>query len=384
MKTLLKAIDILIVALSTGGVVVALLLLYGIAAAVPSISVDQPSIAYNNGNIIISTPFKASNPSPFAISDLSLNISIEDSAQSLVNLSSRPLSIPPGAVNYSGQFDAIIDLSNISRSEFQRLLSDFDILKINATVTGSQPPFSSTTAEAVLIFPWSPPMANLKIPIPELISSNSTHFQMQIPISFDDLSSQFPLSGNVTVLISDQFNNRYNAALTIYSPPEAHYTGYIGFDLTFPPPSAMATYAFNGTSLVFNMSVQLGVFNLALPPVNASFEIPWGATFKDCQIGEPTIIPINSSHSRLSFPFVFLNENRFITVNGTATASLLFGNTTIAASAMMPIFASSGSNFSSVANLVVPNIMLELSGLTLSMEFRTAQMTVSMEVRINA
>ena len=136
--------------------------------------------------------------------------------------------------------------------------------------------------------------------------------------------------------------------------------------------------------LTFNLSAQLHILNFTLPQIDSQFQILWGASFKDAQFGVPTVVPFNSLHSAVKFPFSFTNHNLFITLNGTANASLIFGNITIASSPAITLFAAPYSNFTASVTLLVPNAALDVPGLTLKLELRTEYATAYMEVKINA
>ena len=380
----LKLLDILIIAFSVIAVFIIILLFYNIAMAVPSLHLEQPSMSFEGGHFTIQTPFSVSNPGPFAISDVSYSIAVEDSAHSLVNITSIPITIPPGVSNYSNGFTVSFDFNQLSQSEFQRLISDFDMIKIQATVSGGMLPFISTTANATLILPWSPLMANFSIGLPEALPFNSTHINIGIPISFDNLSDLFPVNGNISVIIRDQFNRTYYVVLTVDAPSATRYSGSMLASVEMPPHSILTSFFFNDTLLTFNLSAQLHIFNFTLFPKDSKFQIIWGAPFKDPQFSVPTVVPFNSSHSTITFPFSFTNNNRFITLSGAANTSLFLGNMTIASSPSIPIFALPYSNFTSNVTLVVPNAALEISGLILKLELQTGYTTVYTEAQINA
>ena len=380
----LKVLDVLIIITTLVALGAAVALAYNMIGAAPSLRLGQPASEVSGTTVRFSIPATVSNPGPFPIADVRFSIYAEDSSGTLVNYSSTPFTVPAGASGYSAPISLALDLESLARQKFVHLLTSADTISIFAVVAGGMPPFSSTSINASIVFPWSPPMANLSTGSPVVSAYNSTHIRLAVPFSFDNLSDTFPVSGTAAATIVDSFNRTHYASFSIYAPTHSHYNGSAELYIGIPPPSEIEALLFNGTLIDMNATVELTVFNFTIAPAGIRLQIDWGAQLKDLVVGAPTVIPVNLTHSKLEFPFGFTNGNSFITVNGSANASIMQFGVAVAESQSIGIYALPHSPFNSSISLAVPNAAFNLSGLLLRIQIRTGYGTAYTEVAIIA
>jgi hypothetical protein len=72
-----------------------------------------------------------------------------------------------------------------------------------------------------------------------------------------------------------------------------------------------AEFLFNDSSFELDAFVALN-FAYAIPvQISMNLTIPWGAPFSNLSIGEPSVLPYNTTHSRVAIPLSFENHSFF-------------------------------------------------------------------------
>ena len=282
--------------------------------AVPTITVDQPSVSFTESDVKIDIPLSISNPGPLPISDVSLMLSVKDvSDTTIVSGSGGPFRVLAGQTEHLA-FPLILPLSDTPRAILSRLMTSSENLTVTATLQAYVAPLAKLTGRVSTDFPWGAPVDDLHISAPSVAIYNSSHLLVTVPVSFENHS---PFVDVDTVLEAETINATGHSAGVGSLDIQATRNSAFSQDLSLylRTPSMSETLFFNDATLNYTINLNATIFGI---PTSASrtIQLGWGAPVKNLHFDPFSAQTHNSTHAIISLPFSLMDNSDYVPLSG--------------------------------------------------------------------
>ena len=356
-----------------------------IAESAPSVSLGQvsPNITGNIARVDI--PVTIGNRGYLAFADINAVLSLKDSnGTTLVEGSGGPLTVPAGS---TGTFviTITIDTTKITPELLQGLMTNSQNLTVNASLGGAIPPMVSLAASASGNFYWGAPFKNLQMGSPTFVTYNSTHLLITIPVSFDNESPYFSISGPGTIRVVDENGEQVGSGtININAPTGSHFAG--NMQIYFAKPTTLTeSLLFDDQTLNYNALIELPSFGMGPFSISHPVSFSWGAPIKDLTVGNLQTSAYNATHARVTLPFSFKDNSAFLSVQGTLTSTILLTNgTEVGVGDTYTLNVSPGATLSDNLTGYIKNEAVGRSSYMLRLTFQTSYGSVIKEVTLHA
>jgi hypothetical protein len=181
-------------------------------------SFGEPSVHSSNGTFAVSLPLTLYNGGFYDISGLNITTLARDYSGSLVTSSTTLAPIVSGGATATLRHNMSISLEQAATSDLSHLLfmdSEFEVNAHLRLVYARVFPFEISFNTSM---PWGAPFANLTLGAIMVAPVNLTHFQVSIPVSFEN-HSYLEMDGVVDLEIVDNTNNLVGASSTSFIAP---------------------------------------------------------------------------------------------------------------------------------------------------------------------
>lgn len=196
------------------------------SATLVRVELGEPVVAFAGEEAILTLPIAIDNMGYYTLADLNVIAVISDFDANQISKSTT----------FAGDVhpqENIIIFHNTSVSPNQivaqgsYLINDLDLTlqgQVNLNYANLIP-FGFQVNKTV---PWGAPLHNFTVGAPERLSYNDTHHRISVPVSFQNHSPYFSVSGAISVEIR---NNRSESvernSVSIDVPPGTAYNGYV-------------------------------------------------------------------------------------------------------------------------------------------------------------
>lgn len=347
-----------------------------------SIRVGEPSVSSSGSVVEFSVPIGISNSGPFGVSDVRIYGEVRDAGGDLItSISSPPFSVAPGEIGTQRHLQIRINLSDIPQGRLQTLFSQAGNLTLLASLGLSIDPLISISAQASGTIPWEPPVKDFELGEPAVLGYNSTHIFASMPVRFEN-PSEIAVEGAVEVLFVDleTGSEMGSGYLDVNAPPGSIFEGELHSSFRLPE---------NATALLLeartyrcNATFGFRLFGIRVYTISSPLELQWSPPVDSPYLGSPSITPYNSTHSRFSLPFGFVNSNSLVTLDGSLSLGLAVGDVLVSESDPVGVHVPPGSGCSCNLTMLVPDWALSVPG-ALILSLDTPFGSASMEVPIN-
>ena len=316
-------IDALIFLSMVAAVGVVGLLVTNIAQIAPSVSIGEMSVRSLFPALQVEMPLTISNPGSFEVSNVSLKLSVEaeDHVQ-LLSGTMGPMNLPAGAKNVKATAVITVNTSKIPPATLQRLISNSENLTVKAEFYTDVPPFVKVSGSALGLFPWGPPVHNLKLSEPRITSSNATGMEIDIDVSFDNLSELLPISGTGSITVFDSDDNRVGSGfLAVDASPKSSFNKTLSM-LVGIPVEKLSALIFNDTLLSYRAVAEFKSFDVTVFTREQTFSFDWGAPLKNFIVGKLSISDFSESAIHAGIPVSFENHASWIDITAPLTLKI--------------------------------------------------------------
>jgi hypothetical protein len=384
-STIVKSLNVLIIItiIITIGAVAAVAMT--IAQSAPYVSIGQVSQNMTGTVARIDIPVTIGNRGYLAFADINARLSLKDSnGTTLVEGSGGPLTIPAGSTS-TFVLTITIDTAHVTPEVLQDLMTNSQNLTVNASLGGAIPPMVSLAASASGNFYWGAPFKNLQMGSPTFITYNSTHLLTMIPVSFDNDSPYFPVSGQGSVRVLDANGQQVGSGkIDINAPTNSHFSGNLQIYFVMPT-TLTESLLLNDTTLNFNALIELPSFGMGALTLPYPLTFEWGAPIKDLTVGNLQTTAYNATHARVTLPFSFKDNSAFLPVQGALTSTILLINgTEVGTGDSYILNVSPGTTLSDNLTGYMKNEAVGQTSYILRLNFQTAYGSVIEEVTLHA
>lgn len=178
-------------------------------------SFGEPSVHSSDGTFAVSLPFTLYNGGFYDISGLNITTRASDYRGSLVTSSTTLVPLILGGASATLRHNMSISMEQAATSDLSHLLFMDSELEVNAhlrLVYARVFPFEISFNTSM---PWGAPFANLTLGEIMVAPVNITHFQVLIPVSFEN-HSFLEMNGVIGLEIVDYLDNAVGASSTSF------------------------------------------------------------------------------------------------------------------------------------------------------------------------
>lgn len=327
-----------------------------IAGIANSIKLAEPTPTFKDGVLTLSSILTIRNPGPFNI-EAGITGTAKGDQGTQIGVTNTQLQVKTGTEEQKIPVNLVIDLTTLSEKDATRLASNPENITIEASAHVGIQPITTLTAEATAQVNWLPPMSNLTVGQPILRDANKKQVTVEVPFSFENQSPFFGFEGDGVISVFNSSNQQVGGGvLKIQSQPSTKWSdsGKIVLSL-----SANADYLLLKDA-TFRYRVE-EAFTLKSFPIttrmNQNITIDWGAPISNRQIST-SYSPINSTHIRVLTTLSFLNNNRFITADGSVTPRLVNDSGQSWVGTTQPLKVAPGGTATLNFDVTIPNSLL--------------------------
>lgn len=190
-------------------------------------SFGQPQVFSSNDLLILSFPILVNNTSYYDISELNLTANVMDHNGSVVSTSTALVPLIPHGSNIETAHNVSLSLNDITQRASSYLFND-TIFNINVSLKLRYAyafAFQFSQNETI---DWGAPLYNFSIGHISYQPHNLTHQKAVIPLSFENHSPFFSMTGTIRLEIFNDMNDSIGSGATsINVPPHSPYEGQI-------------------------------------------------------------------------------------------------------------------------------------------------------------
>jgi hypothetical protein len=327
-----------------------------VAGVANSIKLAEPTPTFKDGVLTLSSILTIRNPGPFKI-EAGITGTAKDDQGTQIGVTSTQLQVKTGTEEQKIPVNLVIDLTTLSEKDGTRLASNPENITIEASAHVGIQPITTLTAEATAQVNWLPPMSNLTVGQPILRDANKKQVTVEVPFSFENQSPFFGFEGDGVISVFNSSNQQVGGGvLKVQSQPSTKWSDSAKIVLSLP---ASADYLLLRDA-TFRYRVE-EAFTLKGFPIttrmNQNITIDWGAPISNRQIST-SYSPINSTHIRVLTTLSFLNNNRFITADGSVTPRLVNDSGQSWVGTTQPLKVAPGGTATLNFDVIIPNSLL--------------------------
>ncbi len=327
-----------------------------IAGIANSIKLAEPTPTFKDGVLTLSSILTIRNSGPFNI-EAGITGTAKGDQGTQIGVTNTQLQVKTGTEEQKIPVNLVIDLTTLSEKDATRLASNPENITIEASAHVGIQPITTLTAEATAQVNWLPPMSNLTVGQPILRDANKKQVTVEVPFSFENQSPFFGFEGDGVISVFNSSNQQVGGGvLKIQSQPSTKWSDSGKIVLSLP---ANADYLLLKDA-TFRYRVE-EAFTLKSFPIttrmNQNITIDWGAPISNRQIST-SYSPINSTHIRVLTTLSFLNNNRFITADGSVTPRLVNDSGQSWVGTTQPLKVAPGGTATLNFDVTIPNSLL--------------------------
>jgi hypothetical protein len=376
-------LNILIILSVVGSLGVSYALVNNIIQLIPTLKISNTTTSFQGNKLFLSTSLVASNPGPFT-AEGSFTALLRFSNNKELSLVSPKISIPSGATDYRAPINLELDLSIISEDDIMDLIQNYSNFTLTASAEVGLVPMLSLRAEVQATIPWAPPGHDLKVGQPAIDWFNSTHIGLNIPYSFENLSSYIDASGSAEASIYDSNDRRIGGGfLNVTAPPNSISIGLAKVVVNLPENTLYLLYHDAKLSYRAEVDFRAEKMGFFVYKYTKSLDVDWGAPVKDPKLIQKQITVFNTTHSLFTATLASTNSNDYITLEGNLRALLILDGETIATGDYQHFQAPPKTTNSWNLELVAPSPALQGGDLILRLELKTKYSDFHWEVPLN-
>ncbi len=169
-------------------------------------SFGEPSVHNSNGTFTVSLPLTLYNGGFYDISALNITTRATDYAGSPITKSTTLVQLISGGASGTLRHNMSISLEQAATSDLSHLLFMDSELEVDAHLKLVYARVFSFEISFNTSMPWGAPFANLTLGDIAVTPVNLTHFQVSIPVSFEN-HSFLEMNGTIDLEIVDNMNN---------------------------------------------------------------------------------------------------------------------------------------------------------------------------------
>lgn len=190
------------------------------------IGFGEPTINMTEEDLNIMLPITLGNEGYYSIADLNITTILSDSENSQISEATTYVSQVPPQNNTTILHNISLPLDQImANMDYLFNDSDFTLLGSAQLNYANLVPFSLKTNTTI---PWGAPLFNFTMSDPILNMYNLTHFGVTVPISFENHSPYFSVTGVIRVeLINNSHQVIGEGAVSMDVPPGTSYNGQL-------------------------------------------------------------------------------------------------------------------------------------------------------------
>ena len=202
-----KIVDIVIIVVSIlGFAIVGAMAMTGIRTA-SSIGAVTVNTSFSGSSETISVPVSLKNPGPLPLNAINIGLNVLDhNGTNLFTGGGGPISLSPGSSG-SLPINVSFDLSQLPPQQLKSLVTTSQNFTLRGTISASISSITSFTGKFNTIYNWGAPVANLNFGTITISAHNQTSARFSLPVSFQDQSKGFGVSGTLSGKILGQSGN---------------------------------------------------------------------------------------------------------------------------------------------------------------------------------
>jgi hypothetical protein len=200
----------------------------GVRAAV-SISVGGVSVQSSGLIQTISVPVSLRNPGPLSLNDINVSVLVlNTNGSKLFTGGGGPVSLPAGS---SGNLPITVNfnLGQLPESELRSLAMTNQNLTLSTGIGASVSSLTNFAGVFDTVYQWKAPVSNLKLGLVSVIAYNKTYAKFNAPLSFEDQSQTFAVTGSAVGTILDQSGSAVGTVseLKLDVSPSSSFSGQV-------------------------------------------------------------------------------------------------------------------------------------------------------------
>ncbi|MCX6649847.1 MAG: hypothetical protein NTV61_10760 [Candidatus Bathyarchaeota archaeon] len=349
-----------------------------VANVAASIKTTAPTQTLNNNKLTISTTLTITNPGPFTV-EASFTPKIEGNQGTQIGITGQKIQIPADTQQHNIPVSLEIDLSKISDEDINRLANNPENFTISLSASTALQPIISIGAEATAHLNWLPPIHNYTIRTPTITEVTPTQITIQVPLSFENQSTFLTVDGEEKIKIFDPTNQQVGEGnLKITAEPTTKWSTPATITLT--PTNNIEDLLLKDTTTQYRIESDFTLTNYPITSTRTqTFTLEWGALIKNPQT-QTSATPLNATHTKIMAQLSFLNNNHYITLDGTINPKIVNQTGESWAAKSQQIHVPPGTNTSLNFEFVIPNNQLISGLLKLMLDIQTQLGSTELEV----
>lgn len=196
------------------------------SATLIRVNMGDPSMAYVEGVFNVTVPITFDNNGYYSIADLNITAAITDHENWPISKNTVFLARIPPQNNVTISHNISFNVQEImTRAEYAFYDSEFVLYGSFSLNYASLVPFEFETNRTL---PWGAPLFNFTSGVPEYQAYNGTHIRTNVPLSFQNHSPYFSLTGVIRVEILNNRQQLLGSGTTFMDvPSNANYEGEV-------------------------------------------------------------------------------------------------------------------------------------------------------------
>lgn len=290
----------------------------------PTVSINDMDVQAQNHSLTI--PVTVMSRGPLGLSNITVTVQLSDvNGTPLMQGAGGPMSAPARSTIL---FPVTMCLSGgLPSSVVQALMTTDQDLTLTSNARAVVPPLAIVTASITGNYSWGAPLENLRVGTPELSSYSDGYAILSVPVSFNNHSPFFNISGMSNVSLSNSTNNDVGSGvLDINAPYETNYSGDLAINFTVPQDQQNLLFDDSNLSYAANWQIPTNVFELNL---SEPLIVSWKAPISMLELGSFSITPFNSTQARLRFEISFTDNSSFLALGGSVSGTVFEGSNAV-------------------------------------------------------
>ena len=343
-----------------------------------SIKLDDPTPSFKDGKLTLSSTLTIRNPGPFNV-QAGITASVTGNRGTEIGITGPQLNVETGSQERRIPVTVEIDLSTISEEDVRRLASNSENFTVEVSAHISLMPIASVIADATAQTQWLPPIHNLTVGKPTVKEASPTQITLEVPFSFENQSPFFALEGEGVISVFDSTDHQVGGGVIKFSfQPSTKWSD--SAQIALSPPTNVRDLLLNEATFKYRTDEQITLkgFPVTLT-MSQSLDLEWGVLIKSPQV-HTSYTPLNSTHTRITATLSFLNNNRFITMDGAITPRLVNNSGGTWVGNTQQLHVPPGGTASLNIEMVVPNSQLTIGSPRLVLGVETKLGSIDLEV----
>jgi hypothetical protein len=349
-----------------------------VAEIASSIKLDNTTQSLNNGKFTLSSVLTIRNPGPFN-AEAGITASVKGSQGTPISVTAPKLTVKAGSPLQRIPVSVEIDLRKVSEEDVKRLASRSENFIIELSANIGIPPITSLAAEATAQITWLPPIHNFTVGQPIIRGMTPTQIKVEVPFSFDNQSPFFTVNEESLISVFNSTGQQVGGGtLIISAQPSTKWSD--SAKITLSPPTNLGDLLLKDATLRYRADVDFSLSGLPIATkLSKNIVLNWGAPIKNPQI-TTTLVPVNSTHTKVIATLSFKNNNNYLTVDGSITPKLVkaSGNTWMGNTQQVQV--TPGESASLNFSVIVPNSQLMSTPVKVVLGIETQLGSVDLEV----